>query len=196
MYCRSVITPDPKVAQGSHRGPSHCDGQMPPPLPPAAYSHRAPLYPLPRFYPRGPPAFRPYFAGPPPFRPLASGPTPPPSQGEMMAPRPSPFRPPAAVPRPAPGGPVARAGAVPPGAPVLPQGRLVPSGNVPSRGQTPPMGSLPPHVGPSFREAGPYPPRTIVPGPRAQRYPPPPGGVPTGYDGSVSQPRPPMPPSS
>ena len=191
-----MITPDSKVAQGSHCGLSHCDGQMRPPPRPDAYFHRPPLYPLPRFYPCGLPAFRPYFAGPPPFCPLASGPTPPPPLGEMMAPRPSTFRPPAAVPRPAPVVPVPGAGAVPPGAPVPPQGRLVESGTTPSRGQTSPMEFLPPHVDPSFREAGPYLPRTIVPGPLAQRYPTPLGGVPTGYDGGVSQPYPPMPPSS
>ena len=191
-----MITPDPKVAQGSHRGLSHCDGQMRPPPHPDAYSHRPPLYPLPRFYPRVLPAFRSYFAGSPPFCPLAIGPTPPPPQGEMMVPRPSTFRLPAAVPRPAPGVPVPGAGAVPPGAPVPPQGRLVQSGTIPSRGQTSPMGFLPPHVDPSSREAGPYPPRTIVPGPLAQTYPPLLGGVPTGYDGSVSQPCPPMLPSS
>ena len=125
---------------------------MPSPPPPGAYSHRSPLYPFPRFYPHGLPAFRPYFTSPPPFRPLASGPTPPPPQGEMMAPRPSPFRPQAAVPRPAPGVPVPGAGAVPPGGPVLPQGKLVQSGTIPSRGLTSPMGFLPPHVGPSFRK--------------------------------------------
>ena len=195
MCCRSVVTPNHKVAQSFHSGPSHCDGQMAPPPFPAAYSHRPPLYPFPGLYPRGPPAFRPYFAGLPPFRPLASGPTPPQPQGEMMVPRPSPFRPPAGVPRPASGG-LPGAGVFPPGVPVPPQGRHVQSGTVPSRGQTPPMGPLPPHVGPFFRGAGPYLTRTIVPGAQAQRYPPPHGGVPSCYDGGDSQPRPPMPPTS
>ena len=114
----------------------------------------------------------------------------------MIAPRPSSFRLPAGVPRPVPGGLVPGAGAVPPGAPVLPQCRLVQSGTFPSRGQTPSMGPLSPHVGMSFREAGPYPPRTIVLGTQAQRYPPLPGGIPTGYDGGVSPPYPTTPPSS